>query len=220
MTEDDHALTDPAESLSSESTAGKKLKRDWASTLKPAAIGGAIVLVIALVTGTIVIQDWRDYSSQIAEDRDAARAKLETIKAERDSFESELLSVQGSLARTKSELSSLTGRSDELAALEAELASREAALDEREAEIEATEATIAANTFGPGTYLVGTDIEPGTYRTTDAVGGYCYWGIYAGGTNQEDIIQNDIVTGGRPTVTLSSGQEFDSNRCGTWTKVD
>jgi hypothetical protein len=73
--------------------------------------------------------------------------------------------------------------------------------------------------MGEGSYLVGEDIAPGRYRMIEAAGGNCYWGIYRAGTNQADIIQNDIVTGGRATVTLKKGQEFDSTGCGDWAKA-
>jgi len=75
------------------------------------------------------------------------------------------------------------------------------------------------STFGEGDYNVGTDIVPGTYRTREPIGNMCYWGIYKGGTNKSDIVDNDIVTGGRPTVTLKSGQEFSSSGCGDWIKT-
>lgn len=71
-----------------------------------------------------------------------------------------------------------------------------------------------------GVWVVGEDIEPGRYRTINPVASDCYWGIYAAGTNGDDIIANDIVTGGRPTVTLSEGQEFENNGCGDWAKSE
>ena len=73
--------------------------------------------------------------------------------------------------------------------------------------------------FEDGEYVVGTDIPVGTYRTVEPVtSGMCYWGIYKSGTNKDTIIQNDIVTGGRPTVVLKAGQDFSTSRCGTWVK--
>ena len=62
----------------------------------------------------------------------------------------------------------------------------------------------------------GVDIAPGTYRSTADVGSRCYWAILASGTNGDDIIANDIPGGGRPTVTLAEGQDFETKRCGTW----
>jgi hypothetical protein len=81
-------------------------------------------------------------------------------------------------------------------------------------------APVVANTFvEEGDYTVGADIPAGTYKVTQPVSGMCYWGIYKTGTNKDSIIANDIVTGGRPTVTLKAGQDFSSNGCGTWGKI-
>ena len=74
--------------------------------------------------------------------------------------------------------------------------------------------------FGEGDMLVGEDIKPGKYKTAEPVGEMCYWGIYRGGSNHEDIIQNNVVTGGTPRVTLKAGQEFSSNGCGDWVRAD
>ena len=76
----------------------------------------------------------------------------------------------------------------------------------------------AAPTIEDGVWIVGVDFPAGTYRTTEAVSD-CYWGIYKAETNQSDIIDNDIVDGGRPTVVLRKGHEFKSSRCGTWTRI-
>lgn len=68
-----------------------------------------------------------------------------------------------------------------------------------------------------GTYTVGKDIEPGTYRTRPGVKD-CYWSRTNGGGG---IIANDMV-GFAPdgvTVTVYPGEGFESQRCGTWTKV-
>lgn len=70
-----------------------------------------------------------------------------------------------------------------------------------------------------GTWTVGTDIQPGKYRVRENVAGDCYWEITKSGSNGSTIVQNDIVQGGRPTVTLSGGQDFKTARCGSWEKV-
>lgn len=73
-----------------------------------------------------------------------------------------------------------------------------------------------ATVIEEGDWVVGTDIAAGTYRTIQPVTSTCYWGIYKAGTNKGTIIQNDIVTGGRPTVVLKNGQEFSNSGCGTF----
>ena len=70
-----------------------------------------------------------------------------------------------------------------------------------------------------GTWTVGTDMPAGSYRTTANVGADCYWAILKSGSNGADIIANDIPGGGRPTVTLKAGQDFQSRDCGTWAKI-
>lgn len=94
----------------------------------------------------------------------------------------------------------------------------EVAVKKREEDGTGAEAIKAKNTFGDGTWTVGRDIEPGTYIPTADLGSSCYWAILAKGTNGSDIVDNDIPGGGRPSVTLSEGQDFKSSRCGSWTK--
>lgn len=106
-----------------------------------------------------------------------------------------------------------------LASSSAALASNAAAVASSAAAVAAEQSAVNANSITDGTWTVGTDVQPGTYRTSAAVSsGACYWEITKSGTNGEDIIQNDIVQGGYPTVTLSVGQDFKTQDCGTWIK--
>ncbi|MGQ1798876.1 hypothetical protein ACT4S5_17315 [Kocuria oceani] len=117
----------------------------------------------------------------------------------------------------------LQEREDEVVAAEEELDAREddvkeaeGAVKEREEAVSGAEKKKAENTIQEGTWTVGVDVAPGTYRSTDAVGSRCYWAILTTGTNGDDIIANDIPGGGRPSVTLAEGQDFETARCGTW----
>lgn len=76
-----------------------------------------------------------------------------------------------------------------------------------------------ATSFGDGTFIVGTDIEPGTYRTSG--GSNCYYARLSGfdGTFN-DIIANSNTDGNDAIVTIeSSDAGFQSSGCGTWTQV-
>jgi hypothetical protein len=64
---------------------------------------------------------------------------------------------------------------------------------------------------------VGEDVPAGTYRVPVGVDGDCYW-MKSSDAEGQNIIANDIVQGGRPQVTLKSGQWFTSSRCGQWVK--
>jgi hypothetical protein len=78
-----------------------------------------------------------------------------------------------------------------------------------------------AVTIEDGVWTVGSDIPAGKYRVTEPIAAEtdCYWAIIKSGTNGEDIIANGLPTGGRPTVTLKAGQDFNTERCGTWQKI-
>lgn len=65
-----------------------------------------------------------------------------------------------------------------------------------------------------GVWQVGKDIDAGTYRANNSVTDRCYWEISVG----DDIVQNDIPGGGYPQVTVSDGQQFKLQNCGTFTK--
>lgn len=73
-----------------------------------------------------------------------------------------------------------------------------------------------AAAFRDGMNIVGTDIQPGTYR---AVGPFnsCYWARLSGlSGNSDDIIANDNGSG--PVVKIgASDKAFQSRGCGTWT---
>jgi hypothetical protein len=76
-------------------------------------------------------------------------------------------------------------------------------------------------TIQPGTWLVGNQIPPGTYRTNAGAG--CYWERqrdFSGNLN--GIIANDFVSGGgSQLVEVRNGDTgFHSDAdCGTWTRV-
>jgi hypothetical protein len=107
---------------------------------------------------------------------------------------------------------------DTAAQRKAELDERERALKAREDAVTVTEQRIAETSIGTGIWTVGVDVEPGTYRTAEAITGYCYWAIYRSGSNGDDIVENDGPKGGFPTVTLSAGQDFENSGCGTFVK--
>jgi hypothetical protein len=68
-----------------------------------------------------------------------------------------------------------------------------------------------------GNYVVGKDMQPGTYKTKPGVKD-CYWTRNTGGG---DIIDNNFVEFAPDgvAVTTYAGEGFESNRCGVWTKI-
>jgi hypothetical protein len=79
-----------------------------------------------------------------------------------------------------------------------------------------------AITFGAGRFVVGTDIAPGTYRTTGPSGHLdCYWERLkdtSGGT--DSIIANNLGRGPATVTIDNSDGAFQTRWCNTWTKVN
>lgn len=69
---------------------------------------------------------------------------------------------------------------------------------------------------GDGLFTVGLEISAGKWRS-DGTGDSCYWKISPDG-DPDKILSNHFGNAGG-TVTLKAGQEFESDRCGNWTKV-
>ncbi|MGK7221651.1 hypothetical protein ACSNO4_02495 [Kocuria flava] len=139
-----------------------------------------------------------DYAA-LQEDYDEMSAGLEDRRAELQEREDEVAAAEDALVEREDDVKEAEG-----------------AVKEREEAVSGAERKKAENTITEGTWTVGVDIEPGTYRSTSDVGSTCYWAILTTGTNGDDIISNDLPGGGRPSVTLSEGQDFETTRCGTW----
>ena len=76
--------------------------------------------------------------------------------------------------------------------------------------------TISKTTFEDGTYIVGTDIQPGTYKSSGQ--GSCYYSRLAGfGGDLGDIIANENTDTAAVVTIAATDKGFKSNRCGTWT---
>ncbi len=72
--------------------------------------------------------------------------------------------------------------------------------------------------FGDGTFVVGKDIQPGTYRTREASSG-CYYARLSGfGGTLGEIIANNNTDAPAIVTIAATDKGFESTRCGTWTK--
>jgi hypothetical protein len=72
-----------------------------------------------------------------------------------------------------------------------------------------------------GTYIVGVDLAPGTWRSSDGSGFGCYAARLSGfGGTLDDIISNDLATEGGLIINIAaSDRGFETTGCGTWEKV-
>jgi hypothetical protein len=120
--------------------------------------------------------------------------------------------VTETISATKVEKEKLNDR-------EAELNQRAAELRQGEKELQRQIGIVQRTSFGAGTYLVGKEITPGTYRSSGKNG--CYWERLSGlGGDFGDIIANDNPTGPALVAISSSDKAFSSDRCGTWRRVE
>lgn len=72
--------------------------------------------------------------------------------------------------------------------------------------------------FGDGTFQVGKDIQPGTYRTRTGSSG-CYYARLKGFSGDlGDILANNNTDAPAVVTIASTDKGFQSQGCGTWTK--
>jgi hypothetical protein len=78
---------------------------------------------------------------------------------------------------------------------------------------------VPATSFGDGTWAVGVDIAPGTYRAPGGVG--CQWERLSefGAVGTSGVIASDRPTS-QTTVTIApTDKGFSSSHCGRWTNT-
>lgn len=111
----------------------------------------------------------------------------------------------------------LSSRSSDLDEREETLEAAEAAVEEREETVAEQELNLEENTIpGSGTFLVGEDIEPGTYRSPGAE--YCVWERLSGlgGHYDDDVIVHGYSEGTAYVNIAESDMAFSSEGCADW----
>jgi hypothetical protein len=70
--------------------------------------------------------------------------------------------------------------------------------------------------FGDGTWIVGTEVQPDTYRNSDSSGG-CFWARLSGfGGTLAETITNDFTSEISIVTIEPTDVGFQTDRCGTW----
>ncbi|MFE6619589.1 hypothetical protein ACFZBP_23985 [Streptomyces sp. NPDC008086] len=74
---------------------------------------------------------------------------------------------------------------------------------------------------GDGDFQVGSDVKPGTYRTTGNSDGMCYWERAKDSSGEMDsLLANDNVTGTSYVTVKTTDKLFSSSGCEDWEAVD
>jgi len=176
-------------------------------------ISGIATLLIGVgiggAPGQSEISDLEDQVASLTGDLDAAEADVDDAERRAD----EAVAANDELAAKVEEFQN---QKDDLAAQEDQLASQAQDLDAREAEISEAEQTLESSTIPDGTWQLGVDYEPGTYRSEG--GGGCYWEkLDAPSGKLGDIIANG---GFNPNQTLViDSPYFHTADCGEWVKI-
>jgi len=156
----------------------------------------AIALVVGLAVGGGVGAAANDKSAKVAN----LNSQLETAKSTIGSLSSKVDKYESNQAALDKEAT--------------DLAAQKATLDQQVA----AEADKHKTDFADGVFLVNRDIQPGTYRSSQGDG--CYYARLRGtGGTLGDIITNGNPSGQTVITIAPSDVAFDSERCGTWTKV-
>jgi hypothetical protein len=81
----------------------------------------------------------------------------------------------------------------------------------------------ATTVEGDGQYLVGEDMQPGTYKTAgpDKSGliDNCYWARTKDASGEFDAIIANANLQGQGRVTVNKGEYFETTGCQEWTRV-
>ncbi|MET7981233.1 MULTISPECIES: hypothetical protein [unclassified Streptomyces] len=73
---------------------------------------------------------------------------------------------------------------------------------------------------GDGDFRVGSDIKPGTYRTTGNTDGMCYWERAKDASGEmSSLLANDNVTGASYVTVEASDKLFRTSNCEDWEAV-
>ncbi|MEU1402085.1 hypothetical protein ABZ471_06895 [Streptomyces sp. NPDC005728] len=73
---------------------------------------------------------------------------------------------------------------------------------------------------GDGDYQVGSDIKPGTYRTTGNTDGMCHWERTAdAGQGPDSVIAHNNVTGTALVTIRSTDAYFRTTGCSDWKRT-
>lgn len=184
--------------------------------------GRVVVSVLALAIGTIlgaaIVVDPDTTAAAGAEPEPAPTVTVTETEAVPQERIDELDDREKSLDARQGRLDD---REEGLDERKANLDEREAGLDDRESAVTEAEEEAAANTItGDGLYVIGDDIEPGTYRATGG-GDLCYWARLSGLSGElGDIIANDLGAAKTTVEIQASDTAFETRGCGEWMKTN
>lgn len=185
-------------------------RKHWVHLVAAAVLG----LGIGGAAGGSAASDADARASSAERQAEEAREQLVTAEQARDTAvgEKQEAQVLAGKAQEDAKAAVAKAQADAKAGVAAEAAKvkeAEAAVAAREKAVGVMEVEVAANTIeGEGTYIVGEDIKPGTYKS--AGGENCYW---ERSSKDGDIIANDLSDGPAVMNVRSSDYSVSVSNC-------
>lgn len=207
-------MTDPHQYPSHDIKDSSKTSKKW-----PWIAGIVGAFVFGGVVGAATIEE---PEPEIVTEVETVTETVEVEPADLEERREELADRESALDERGAQLDErgedLDEQEEGLVAREEELEEAQANLDSREADISEEEEAVAANTIsGSGTFLVGDEIEPGTYRTSG--GNLCYWERLSGLSGEfHHIITNGLPEGTSYVTIAPTDVAFSTQSCGEWVR--
>jgi hypothetical protein len=214
-----------------------------------AALGVVAALIVGVGLGAATTSSARTQRDQVTRRLTEARAANAGIVASASAAvaSSQANAAQANNAAAQAKLAATNAQASANSAAQASLMAAKQALDDAnsaavasiaagknavavgaasvkaaQASVDALVGRVQSNSIeGDGTFLVGSEVKPGTYHSDAPTGGNCYWEREAGSNTGdiENIIANDN-TSGPTTITISSSDyAFKDDGCATWYPV-
>jgi hypothetical protein len=169
----------------------------------------AFVLCLATLGGYGIGRN-QSVSSSAVENMAAKNKEYNKLKQQIVGKQKDLDIANRVIAESSREESGIDDLKKQHSDLEQQVNDKQAELDGLTQKVDAAKKA----SISDGTWQVGADIDPGTYRATSEVPSDCYWEV----RSNDNIVKNDIPGGGFPQTTVSAGQQLKLNSCGTWAK--
>lgn len=204
--------------------------RSWAKRDRRLLQVGAGALVVGFLIGAFVFTMSNAGNLGTIHRLESRAVKAEqrndslSIKLQKEKFKHDPAAIAAAASASAQARADSEAEASQSAAAEAQ-ASQSAAAAAAQASQSAAAAAAAAQaavrgTITGGVVVVGSDVDPGVYKTTGPDGSNtmgCYYAFKSGTDADAQIIDNNIVQG-PATVTLKQGNVFESRSCDDWHK--
>jgi hypothetical protein len=201
----------------------KLTQRKWVR--RTVAVGGGFIVgaIIGSAIGAANLADEKSANVALAADLKAAQAKVDDRDAQTAADQAEADHAKADADKAAADQAAADKAAADKAARDAKRTQDSIDRANAKAAEDAAAAAAARTTIpGSGTFAIGSEKEPGTYKTAGPADGdsSCYYAVLTSPTGEgvDNIIDNNNISG-QGLVSLKAGQFFQSNGCEDWTRT-